>query len=94
MTRFLLKWFIGRLFLRDIKKDIEDGKTPGTPATSELLQTIQEQIQVARHEQKSISAEDIIAAMMSMVEQTVQLDEKSTELFGQLAIQLFTNPKK
>ncbi|MCL1787901.1 MAG: XRE family transcriptional regulator, partial [Defluviitaleaceae bacterium] len=47
--------------LRDIKKDIEDGKTPGTPATAEFLQAMREQIQAARQEQKPVTAEDVVA---------------------------------
>ena len=79
--------------LRDIKKDIEDGKTPGTPATAELLQTMREQIQAARQEQKPIGADDVVAAMMKMVGQTAALDEKSAELFEQLARQVFDKNK-
>ena len=76
--------------LRDIKKNIEDGNIPGPPVTAEFLQTMREQVQTARHEQKPIGAEDVVTAMMNMVRQTVQLDEKSAELFGQLARGLLT----
>ena len=76
--------------LRDIKKDIEDGVTPGTPATAEFLQTMREEIQAARQEQKPIGADDVVAAMTRRVGQAVQLDEKSAELFGQLARSLLS----
>ena len=79
--------------LRDIKKDIEDGKAPEQPATAEFLQTMREQIQATRQEQKSISEDDVIAAVMNMVRQTAALDEKSMELFEQLARGLLTNSK-
>ena len=77
--------------IRDIKKDIEDGKVPEQAATAEFLQAMREQIQAARQEQKPIDAEDITAAVMNMVGQTVALDEKSAELFGQLAQSIFKN---
>jgi hypothetical protein len=51
---------------------------------------MREQIQAARQEQKSIGAEDIIAAMMKMVGQTLPMDEKSSEMFRQLAQGLLT----
>jgi len=80
--------------LRDIKKDIEDGRTPEQPATAEFLQTMREQIQAARQEQKPIGAEDVIAAMMSRIGQTGALDEKGLELFGQLVRGLFEKTQK
>ena len=78
--------------LRDIKKDIEDGKTPEQPATAEFLQTMREQIQAVRQEQKPVTAEDVVTAVMSRVGQTAALDEKGLELFGQLARGLLTKP--
>jgi len=78
--------------LRDIKKDIKDGKAPGTPVTAELLQTMQEQIQTVRQEQIPISADDIITAMMNMVGQTEELDERSADLLKQLAQQVLVKP--
>ena len=71
--------------LRKIKKDIEVGKTLEQPATAKFLQTMREQIKAARQEQKPIDADDVVAMMMNMVEKTVSLDEKSAELFKQLA---------
>ena len=71
--------------LRDIKKDIDDGKSPEQPATVDFLQSMREQIQTARQEQKPVCANDVISAMMNMIRQTVQLDEKTSELFKQLA---------
>ena len=76
--------------LRDIKKDMEDGNVPGAPAATEFLQAMREEIQAARQEQKPVTAEDVVKAMMSRVGQAVQLDEKSAELFGQLARSLLT----
>ena len=80
--------------LRDIKKDLEDGKEPQQTVTADFLQTMREQIKTARQEQKPIGAEDMVTAVMSMVGQTTALDEKSSELFRQLAMQLFTKPNK
>lgn len=80
--------------LRDIKKDVEDGKAQGAPVTAELLQTIREQIQAARQEQKSIGVSDIVTAVMNIVGQTIQLDEKSAELFKQLTRQVLMNPEE
>ena len=76
--------------LKDIKSDIEDGKMPEQPATAEFLQTMRKQIQAARQENKSVGAEDVVAAMMNMVGQTAALDEKSAELFGQFAKNILT----
>ncbi len=70
--------------LRDIKKDMEDGKTPEVPATAQFLHTMREKIQAARTEKKPVSAEDITAAVMGMVGQIAVLDEESAELFRQL----------
>jgi hypothetical protein len=70
--------------LKDIMKDLEDGGATGLPATAEFLQTMREQIQAARLEQKPVEMEDVVKAMMGMVGQTVELDEKSAELFEQL----------
>ena len=80
--------------LRDIKKDIEDGKTPEQPATAVFLQSMREQIQAARQEQKPINAEDVVAAVMSRVGQTGALDEKGMELFKTLAVSVLTGEKK
>ena len=80
--------------LRDIKRDMEDGYVPGTPATAEFLQTMREEIQAARQEQKPITAEAVVAAIMSRVGQAVQLNEKSAGLFQQFAIGLLTKPSK
>jgi hypothetical protein len=80
--------------LRDIKKDMEDGKTPGTPVTAEFLQVMREQIHAARQEQKSIGAEDIVAVIMNMVGQTLPMDEKSSEMFRQLAQGLLTKQEE
>jgi transcriptional regulator with XRE-family HTH domain len=71
--------------LKDIKKDLADGGTAGLPATAEFLQAMREQIQTARLEQKPVEMEDVVKAMMGMVGQAVELDEKSAELFEQLA---------
>ena len=76
--------------LRDIKKNMEDGNVPETPATAEFLQTMREEIQTARQEQKPVTAEDVVAAMTRRVGQAVQLDEKSAELFQQLALGLLS----
>ena len=76
--------------LNDIKKGFEDGITPGTPATSEFLQQIWEQAQAAQQEKKLVTAEDMTAMVMESVGQTLPLDEKSAELFKQLAQRLFT----
>ena len=76
--------------LKDIKKDIEDGKKPETPITAELLQEMQEQIKIARQEQNPVSAEDVTAAMMGMVGQALQLDDKSAELFRELVGHILT----
>jgi hypothetical protein len=71
--------------LRDIKKDIEDSKTPETLATAAFMRQIQEQLQAARQEQKPVGVEDVAAVMTSIVGQAVPMDEKSAELFKQLA---------
>jgi ABC-type glycerol-3-phosphate transport system substrate-binding protein len=76
--------------LKDIKKDLEDGKATEQPATAEFLQAMREQMQAARLEQKPVEVEDVIKAMMGMVGQAVELDEKSAELFGQLARELMS----
>ena len=71
--------------LNDIKKDIDDGKTPGEPATSEFMRQIWDEAQAARQGQKPVTAEDMTAIMMGKVGRALTLDEKSTELFQQLA---------
>jgi transcriptional regulator with XRE-family HTH domain len=76
--------------LKDIKKDLDGGGTTGQPATAEFLQAMREQIQAARLEQKPVEVDDVVTAMMGMVGQTVELDEKSAELFKQLARGLLT----
>ena len=63
------------------------------PVTAELLQTLQEQIKSARQEQKPVSAEDVTAAMMGMVGQALELDDKSKELFRELAQHIFVGQK-
>jgi hypothetical protein len=45
-------------------------------------------MKVARIEQKPTTKDDVVASMMNMVGQTLTLDEKSTELFKQLAEQV------
>jgi transcriptional regulator with XRE-family HTH domain len=74
--------------LKDIKKNIGAGETPEVPATAEFLQTMREQIQAARTEQRPIGAEDITAAVLGMVGQTAALDGESMELFRQLTERL------
>ena len=71
--------------LKDIMKNIEDGKVPEQPATTEFLQTMREQIQVAQKEQKPVGVDDVVGAMMGMVGQVTQLDGETASLFKQLA---------
>ena len=77
--------------LRDIKKGTEDGDVAEQPATAEFLQTMREQIQTVRQEQKPIGVDDIVNALMNMVGQTTVLDEESAELFKQLTTHVFSN---
>ena len=49
-----------------------------------------EQVQTAWQEQKAIGADDVIAAMMSMVGHSAALDEKRVELLKQLTRQILT----
>jgi transcriptional regulator with XRE-family HTH domain len=79
--------------LKDIKKEIENNKPTENPATAEFLQSMREQMQVARQEQKPINPEDITTAMLNMVGQAIQLDDKSAELFGELARNLMAKEK-
>jgi len=76
--------------LKDIKKDMEDGKAPEVSATAEFYQKMREQIQSARQEQKPVGAEDVITAMIGMVGQTVMLDEKGLDIFKYLAKHMLT----
>ena len=76
--------------IKDIKKDISDGKPQETPATKEFLHTIQEQAKNALQERKSIQAEDMADIVANMVETALPLDGKSADLFKQLAEHLFT----
>lgn len=75
--------------LKDIKNDVEDGRSPETTATKNFMLTIQEQVQAAKREQKSFSAEDMADIMTNMVGAALPLDEKGTELLKQLAGHLF-----
>ena len=71
--------------LKDIKKNFEDGKMSEPPVTAEFLQNMREQIQDAQKEQKPVGVDDVVGAMMGMVEQVTQLDDESADLFKQLA---------
>lgn len=79
--------------LKDIKKDMEDGITPETPATIGFMRQIQEQLQAERQEQKHVTAEDVAAVMTNIVGQAVPMDEKSAELFKQLAERMLAGEK-
>ena len=63
--------------LNDIKKGFDEGKTPGTPATSEFLQDIWKQAQTAQQDKKPVTAEDMTAMVVEKVGQTLPLDEKA-----------------
>jgi len=78
------------IMLRDIKKSIESSESPDAPATSKFLQQIWEQAQAARQEQKTITAEDMTAMVMNVVGKSVPMNDKSAELFKQLAQQVFS----
>jgi hypothetical protein len=71
--------------LRDIKQAMAEDKTMEAPATAQFMQTMREKIQTARAEGKSVTAEEVTAAMADMVRQTVPLDDKGLELFKKLA---------
>lgn len=75
--------------LKDIKKDMDDEKTPGAAATADFLQTMREELQSARQSPKSVTAEDVAAIVANMVGQVMPMDGESAELFKQLAVQLF-----
>jgi len=78
--------------LRDIKKDMDNGKTSGTTATTEYLQQIRDELQSIKQLPNDIQAEDVAAIVLRMVEQATTLDAESTELFSQLVKRLFTKP--
>jgi len=78
--------------LKDIKKNIEDGKAPEQPATAEFLQNMREQIQAAQKEQKPLGVDDVVGTVMSMVEQITALDDEGADLFKQLAKHILAKP--
>jgi len=80
--------------IKDIKKAFPSEEGLKQTVTAELLQTMREQIKADRQNQKPVSKEAVIAAVLNMVGQTVELDEKSAELFKVLMRQLLTNPNE
>ena len=76
--------------LRDIKKGFEDGNAPKQSATVDFMQSMREQVKAIQQAQMPIGAEDIVSAMMNMIGDTAAFDEKSEDLFKQLAQNLLT----
>jgi len=70
--------------LKDIKKDVENDKPTDNPATAEFLQSMKEQILSTKQKQNPIKQEDVIAGIMGMIGNMVELDEKSVGLFSEL----------
>ena len=78
--------------LKDIKKDMDDEKTPGSAATAEFLQTMREELQSAQQSPKDITAENVADMVMQMVGRAATLDEGSAGLFKQLVTSMFERP--
>jgi len=76
--------------LKDIKKSMGSEKVAGDVATAEFFSEIRERI--AANPNELPTEGEVTDMVMQMVGKQVTLDEKSMELFEQLAKRLFTKP--
>ena len=78
--------------LRDIKKDIDNGKQPGEAVTAAMFQAMRD----ALDEQKKnpLSIDDVTAMIARQIGQLAPMDKETVEMFQQFAKKMITQTGK
>ena len=69
--------------LRDIKRDMDNGKQPGEAVTVAMFQTMQDAL--AEQKQEPLSMDDVTAMIAGQIGKFLPMDEETTKQFQALA---------
>ena len=78
--------------LRDIKSDIDSGKQPEDTATADMVQRIKAAL--PDKPQGQLTADDVVAAVTTQVEQAIAMDEETAGAFQSFVKQMLEKSKE